>query len=308
VPDRAEHSLVLEELSYACSVKGVLPAKKGSELTPQARSAGGRALLAPTVFEQLHQSIGNRAISRLVGEQSKQPPNSSKAEAPPSTGVNQDTFVFEGKALKFDRKVLYDILSGIDKAKGTEARYAFVSRFAALDYLPAARGRPGLHRDILIGMDEVTKQLRFEYDAFCDALEQRAVGVATDLLDASEKTLRDEVKRLGISEYQSPARGIHDEPSLRAPMHGAANHQSGEAVRAAAKLLIPAARKADATTQALVEVLNRLSAAQKDDAFNLHTNDLQAESETLQKRCVEDSAAYDQLRNEQVKSQPSLAL
>src|SRR5262245_32937123 len=144
------------------------------------------------LLTRLQRVSGNQQVQRLLRNvmlQRQPAPTTPNASLPPpnasttTPAQTEDPEVahFEGRALRFDRPVLYKVLSDIEESKGIVARAEFVGRFRNLSSNPGAllgvlpgNARPGLYHDLVRGLDDVGAQLDYEHEEFTKSFEQRA--------------------------------------------------------------------------------------------------------------------------------------
>ena len=272
------------------------------------------------LLTRLQRVSGNQQVQRLLQDMTlqRQPaPATPNASLPPpdasttTPAQTEDPEVahFEGRTLRFDRPVLYKVLSDIEESKGIDARAEFVGRFRNLGSNPMAligvlpsNARPGLYHDLVRGLDDAGTQLDHEHEEFVKSFEQRANEGARAVLDKSEQTIKSELERLGITG------DVIVSPEGSFPDFKLSNPAAAAAMRTAARELVPLAKTEDETARESAVALNRLNQAQKDDPFGLMTQPLFEEAEARRKRWLEAADAYEQQRRVKVAAHAALAL
>src|SRR5262245_9194557 len=272
------------------------------------------------LLTRLQRVSGNQQVQRLLRNvmlQRQPAPATPNASVPPpnasttTPAQTEDPEVahFEGRALRFDRPVLYKVLSDIEESKGIDARAEFVGRFRNLSSNPGAllgvlpgNARPGLYHDLVVGLDDVGAQLDYEHEEFTKSFEQRANEAARALLDKSEQTIKSELERFGITG------DVIVTPDGSFPEFKLSNPTAAAAMRTAARELVPLAKTEDDLGRESAVALNRLNQAQKDDPFGLMTKPLFEEAEARRKRWLEAADAYEQQRRVKVAAHAALAL
>lgn len=272
---------------------------RSTRALPDVRPSGTLSGLIGTDLSALQRLAGNRAVVRYL----QRDPNASTPRPNSTQPPDPELLTFEGHKLRFDANVLYPLLRDMAEQKGLAAPASFVGRLrtAPPTFLSGSE-RPGLLQDVIKGLDDANTRLDFERAEFVTKFETTANAAALALLENSEKAIKAELERLGISGQ------IERGPQGGYPNFKLGNPGAAAALKTAAATLLPMAKTAEETARASGEASRKLGQAQRDDPFNLLTKSLIEEDNARRSRWLEALDPYEKQRRTSVAAAPGLAL
>lgn len=291
----------------ARSADRAAPGGAGPDL-PELASALRRADQATRarVVSRLQHQAGNAAVQRMV--QRKDPPPASMPPPNQSTIPRpaEQPILHEGVQLAPDQKLLRDILERMVAVKGEAGMDAWAYRFINMSVEEKIQYQlQGVDmqrlEDTRIHLKEAVLKLEYDNKEFLRQFETKANDVTREILNDSEKQIKDQLQKLGItsSEIQFGENTT--------TIYSMSNKQAGAAIQAHARALAAKRREANRAANAMLRAKSDVDNWTRSNPFIIP----QSLTDTA-RRTHEDwkaqEEAYDKLRKEKEQDYPILAV